>query len=199
MRKKSKVPANSAASASVPKAERTPKQKLFFLKFLLAFVVCMGLFYIFYYSGFYNSSIEVPLMNAQARMGNFLLNLVGQGTTVHGCTITGGKFSIDIKKGCDGLEAMAILASGILIFPASFKLKMPGLALGIGVLFILNLVRIAGLYIIGKNCSNEIFEAMHFQGGFIIFTAIGVLLLLSWMNWASTKLSAEAVQARAGR
>lgn len=159
----------------------------------------MGLFYVFYYSGFYNNNIEVPFMGAQARMGNFLLNLIGQGTTVNGSTISGGNFSIDVKKGCDGLEAMAILASGILIFPAPFKLKLPGLALGISVLFILNLVRIAVLYVVGKNCSNEVFEAMHFQGGFIIFTAIGVLLLLSWMNWASTKLGAGAVPTPTGR
>lgn len=187
MKKKSKHPSKSEGSKSSQKLAAFPKQKLFFIKFLLAFIVCMGLFYLFYYSAFYVENIEVHFMNAQARMGNFLLNLIGQKTTVSGYTISGDHFSIDIKKGCDGLEAMAILASGIIIFPTAIKLKLPGLAVGIAALFLLNLIRIVALYIIGKNYSNEVFEAMHFQGGFIIFTAISVLFLLSWMNWTTTK------------
>jgi exosortase/archaeosortase family protein len=187
MKRQSKYPSKSATNNPAQKSALFPKQKLFFLKFLGLFILCMGLFYIFYYSKFYIDNLEAPFMNAQASLGNFLLNLIGQSTTVSGYTISGDNFSIDIKKGCDGLETMAILASGIMIFPTTLKLKVPGLLLGISVLFVLNLFRIAGLFIIGKYCSNDFFEAMHFQGGFVIFTAIGVLLLLTWMNWATTK------------
>ncbi|MBI1226578.1 MAG: hypothetical protein GC192_15200 [Bacteroidetes bacterium] len=187
MKKKSKHPSKNIAANPIQVSPSSLKQKLSFLKFLAAFVISMGLFYFFYYSDFYTNTIEVSFMNAQASLGNFLLHLIRQDTVVNGYTISGNGFSIDIKKGCDGLEAMAILASGIIIFPTSVRLKVPGLVFGIIALFLLNLLRIAGLYMIGKNCSNDFFEIMHFQGGFIIFTAIGVLFLLSWMNWTTTK------------
>ncbi len=187
MKRKSKHPSKNIAAKPTQETPSSLKQKLSFLKFLAGFIICMGLFYFFYYSEFYTNSIEVAFMNAQARLGNFLLHLISQDTVVNGYTISGNGFSIDIKKGCDGLEAMAILASGIIIFPTSVKLKVPGLVFGIIALFLLNLLRIAGLYMIGKNCSNDFFELMHLQGGFIIFTAIGVLFLLSWMNWTTTK------------
>ena len=75
--------------------------------------------------------------------------------------------------------------SGILIFPASRKQKVTGLVWGVGVLAVLNLFRIAALYLAGLYFSKTVFEILHIQGGFIIFTMISVLLLFTWMNWVA--------------
>ena len=158
------------------------------VKFLLGFVGCMLIFYVFYYSSLYRDHIEIPLLNTQANISNALLNLFGYGTVVNETIISGGGFAVDIKSGCDGLEAMAILISGILIFPTSFKLKVPGLLWGLGLLAILNILRIAGLYISGRHFSAEVFDILHVQGGFIIFTTISVLIWFMWMNWCLKKI-----------
>ncbi len=158
------------------------------VKFLLGFVGCMLIFYVFYYSSFYRDRLEIPLLNGQANISNGLLNLFGYGTSVNETIISGGGFAVDIKSGCDGLEAMAILISGILIFPTSFKLKLPGLLWGVGLLAVLNILRIAGLYISGLYFSTEVFDILHVQGGFIIFTTISVLLWFVWMNWCLKKI-----------
>ncbi|MCB0517512.1 MAG: archaeosortase/exosortase family protein [Lewinellaceae bacterium] len=156
-------------------------------KFLLGFIGCMVLFYLFYYSSLYKNFLELPFLHLQANIGNALLHLLGHDTQVAGTSIASKDFSVDVKNGCDGLEAIAILVSGILIFPASFKLKMPGLLWGVGTLLVLNLLRIAALYLIGLNFSKEVFEIAHIQGGFIVFTMISVLLLFVWINWATNK------------
>ena len=158
------------------------------VKFLLGFMVCLLLFYAFYYSSFYRNYLEVPFLNLQATISNLLLNALGYSTEVVETTILGGGFSVNIKGGCDGLEAMAILVSGILIFPISFRLKIPGLLVGVLLLLLLNLLRIAGLYMAGFHFSQAVFDILHIQGGFIIFTMISVLFWFIWMNWSLKQL-----------
>lgn len=157
------------------------------LKFLLGFLGSMALFYLFYYSSLYRNHLEGPFLNAQATISNALLRLLGYSTKVYGASIASSDFSVDIKNGCDGLEAIAILVSGILIFPVPFRLKVPGLAWGILILLILNLLRIAGLYLVGIHFPPSVFEILHVQGGFVIFTMISVILWFVWMNWALKK------------
>lgn len=161
------------------------------MKFLLGFVGCMVIFYLFYHSSLYKNHLEAPLLGFQANLSNVFLNLFGYETTVSDTTIAGEGFSVNIKSGCDGLEAMAILLSGILIFPTPFRLKLPGLLWGILTLFILNLLRIAGLYLTGLHFSQTVFDIFHIQGGFIIFTMISVLLWFIWMNWSFKRLQAN--------
>lgn len=159
------------------------------LKFLLGFIGCMMLFYLFYYSPVYKDFLEAPFLNAQAHAGNFFLQLLGYDTAVAGSTITGSTaFSVDIKGGCDGLEAMAIFASGIMIFPAPFRYKLPGLLWGIAILLVLNFLRIAGLYLAGLHFSQRVFDVLHIQGGFLLFTLISVLLWFIWMDWSAKKI-----------
>lgn len=155
------------------------------LKFLLGFIGCMLLFYLFYYSPIYKGYLEAPFLNAQAQVSSFLLRLLGFSTTVADETISGSEFSVNIKSGCDGLEAMAIFVSGILIFPATIRQKVTGALWGIGILLFLNFLRIAGLYLAGLYFSPEVFDVLHIQGGFILFTMISVLLWFIWMNWSS--------------
>ncbi|MEO1260624.1 MAG: archaeosortase/exosortase family protein [Bacteroidota bacterium] len=156
-------------------------------KFLLGFIGCMVLFYLLYYSSFYKNVLELPFLEAQANISNALLRLLGHDTTVENAMIFSSEFAVNIKNGCDGLEAIAILVSGVLIFPASVKLKLSGITWGVITLFLLNLLRIAGLYLIGLNFSPTVFEIMHVQGGFILFTMISVILLFIWINWAVKK------------
>lgn len=160
------------------------------LRYVLGFVGCMAVFYAIYFSPFYQTHLEKPLVYGQAFIGNLLLHLLGHDTKVVGSAIANADFSVDIQNGCDGLEPIAILVSGILIFPATRKQKITGIMWGIGVLAVLNWLRIAGLFLAGVYFSKTIFEILHIQGGFIIFTMISMLLLLTWINWVRGQQSA---------
>ena len=179
------------SKATLPNPRNWLKDRHPVLKFLLGFVGCMVLFYLFYHSSFYKNYLETPFLEAQASISNVLLRLFGHDTTVADVSIASDEFSVSIKNGCDGLEAIAILLSGILIFPAPFRLKLTGIAWGILTLLLLNLLRIAGLYLIGLNFSPAVFEVFHVQGGFIIFTIISVVLLFIWINWAVKKSQSQ--------
>lgn len=162
------------------------------LKFILGFVGCMALFYLFYYSDFYKNQLEIHFLHAQASVSSLLLNLLGHDTVVVGGAIGNADFSVNILNGCDGLEAMAIFLSGLLIYPASIRHKLQGVAIGVPILLVLNVLRIAGLYLIGLNFSKKVFDVVHVQGGFVIFTMVSVLLWFAWMSWVSKQPVAPA-------
>ncbi len=165
-------------------------QKSPILKFLIGFAACMILFYIIYLSPFFVENIGKPLLTAQAKISSLLLNVFGQNTSATEDVISGEGFSISIKNGCDGLETLAIMLSGIVVFPIAFRLKWPGILYGTLALMVLNFVRIVALYIVGKHFSQSVFDLLHEQGGFVIFTVLGVFLWIVWANWALNKRAA---------
>jgi exosortase/archaeosortase family protein len=156
------------------------------LRFLLGFALFMLVFYAFYYSFLYKDFLAGPIEHLQAKLGSGILNLLGFSTTVAGDSISGNGFSVSIAVGCDGLEPLAMFVGGIVVFPMAFRLKWPGIVAGAIVLFILNLIRIAGLFLAGLYWPGA-FDFLHLHGGFILFAAIAILLWMIWANWALQK------------
>ncbi|MEO1261009.1 MAG: archaeosortase/exosortase family protein [Bacteroidota bacterium] len=162
-------------------------QKSPVLKFLIGFATCMIIFYLIYLSPFFVENIGKPILTGQAKISSFILNIFGQDTTASKDIISSSEYTISIKNGCDGLETLAIMLSGIVVFPISFRLKWPGLLYGTIALMVLNFFRIVALFFVGKNFSQNVFDILHEQGGFVIFTVLGVFLWIIWANWALNK------------
>lgn len=159
-------------------------------RFSILFFGVMALFYIIYTAPFFENQILGLIVEFQAYLSNLLLNLIGYQTVAIGNTITGPEFSVVVAKGCDGIESMALLAVSILIFPLPFRLKWPGVFGGLFTIFILNLFRIAGLYLTGAYWPSA-FELLHTHGGFVLFTTFSILLVIYWVSWAMKKLKQE--------
>ena len=168
-------------------------QKSPVLKFLLGFAASMIIFYLIYLSPFFIDYIGKPILMVEAKISSLLLNIMGQGTTANADIISSPEYAISIKNGCDGLETLAIMLSGIVVFPIAFRLKWPGLLYGTIALMVLNFFRIAALFIVGKNFSEAVFDFLHEQGGFVIFTVLGVFLWIIWANWALNKRTETSI------
>lgn len=152
-------------------------------KFIAGFATCIILFYALYYSTWFETNMKAPILGFQAMAGGALLNLFGYGVSVANEVISGAGASVKIAGGCDGLEATALFLAAILVFPLPFKFKWPGLLVGFVVLSIVNVIRIAGLYLTQKHWP-EAFDFMHVQGGLYFYSIITILLMLVWANWA---------------
>lgn len=160
--------------------EKQPRSSKVLLKFFGFFALAMAIFYAIYYSSFYAEHINGPLLNFQARISNFFLALIGQGTSVDGDVIYSDDFRVSIKGGCDGVEATALYICAVLVFPLiSMRKKIPGLLWGVGILFVINIFRIVMLFLSGKYWP-EAFDFLHLHGGVVIFTIISIVL---WMIW----------------
>ncbi|MEO1259152.1 MAG: archaeosortase/exosortase family protein [Bacteroidota bacterium] len=150
------------------------------LRFIGLFALLLGLFYTFYYSKLNIENIHPHVLNAQAKLGSFLVNLLGQSTYADAQYIGGDGFNMSVSGGCDGLEVTALLVAGVLAFPSSWKEKWNGLLYGVGILTILNILRLPMLYFAGAKGSRALFDFLHIQGGFVIFISITMLL---WGYW----------------
>lgn len=108
-------------------------------------------------------------------------------STFDGDVVTYGKviqstsngFAIEIERGCNGIEAMIVLAAAILAFPAPLKHKLVGLGIGFLAIQGLNLVRIISLFYLGQ-WNRTAFDWFHLY----IWQALIILdALVVWLIW----------------
>jgi len=122
-----------------------------------------------------------PFTGGVARASGALLNLLGQHVVMRGTVIQGPRFAVNVRNGCNGVEAMLIFLAAVLAFPASWRSRLAGLALGILAIQVVNLVRVASLYLTGAYLP-RLFDASHtviWQSVVILF---GVILWVFWAN-----------------
>ncbi len=88
-------------------------------------------------------------------------------------------FAMTIEAGCNGVEAMLVLLAGIIAWPAPWKHKLVGLAIGAVAIQALNLVRIVSLFYLGQ------WDLSWFQWAHLYAWQALIMLdaLIVWMLW----------------
>jgi exosortase H (IPTLxxWG-CTERM-specific) len=126
-------------------------------------------------------AVVVPWTELVAKMSAGLV------TTFDGSAMAQGKalfnpktgFGVVIEAGCNGVEAMLVLLAGILAYPASWRLKAIGLAIGVVAIQALNIVRIVSLFYLGQ-WNMQWFEWAHLY----VWQALIMLdALIVWLLW----------------
>ncbi len=179
--------AERQASASAPPTrDRLPRhwrQNLPIIRFVVLFVALLGVFQIVYHEWVVSSEAFSAYLTISSRMAATLLHLVGEPVVAIGDTLLSG-FSMSIKRGCDGLQVIAILVIAVLVFPGVGFKKLIGICVGVGLLLVLNVVRIATLFWAGVHLSDQ-FQSLHVHvwPAFLILAA--VIFWLGWATWAT--------------
>ena len=119
-----------------------------------------------------------------AHVSGGMLAVLGQEITVADTSISSPRFSVQIVRGCDAVEAIALFVCAVLAFPLPFLKKLPGMIAGALLLSILNLVRIVSLFLIGVY-SPRIFALTHLDVWQALFIFFAVLLWILWLLWAT--------------
>lgn len=168
-------PAGHAQSDSKAVARRRS------LGFLARFAVLLAVFYFLVAWGPVNDAVVVPFTAGIARVSGAVLNLFGAGVTVSGTEIRSDRFAVGIENGCNGVETALLFGSAVLAFPAPWKRKLLGLALGFAAIQLVNLVRVVSLFWIGAN-RPALFSASHTVVWQTVVVLCGVLLFLLWAS-----------------
>ncbi len=91
-------------------------------------------------------------------------------------------FSVSIESGCNGIEALIVLISAMLIFPTTLKFRIKGILIGFFAVELLNIARIITLFYIGQ-WNKEVFDWAHLY----IWEALIMLdILIIFMWWMRT-------------
>jgi len=176
--KKAAPPRPQAPSAeSVPFWRRNRRE----LTFLVLFVVLLAAGFTLISVNWVNDNIVEPFTAGIARVSGGVLGLLGQNVKMEGTVIRSPRFAVNIRNGCNGIEAMLIFLAAVLAFPASWQSRLAGLALGILAIQVVNLVRVVALFLTGVYFP-RIFDTSHTVIWQTIVILFGVLLWIYWAN-----------------
>jgi exosortase H (IPTLxxWG-CTERM-specific) len=150
--------------------------------FLMVFVVAFQLDVV-------HQNVVVPFTSIVASASKLVINIFGAAASVQDNCLSTSGFSINIVDGCNGIYAIAILISGVLAFPASWKHKLWGILLGTLAIFLLNLIRVISLFYLGQHYPS-LFEGVHV---YVWQPIIIVWAIVVWDFWSRHTQGKEAI------
>jgi exosortase H (IPTLxxWG-CTERM-specific) len=137
--------------------------------------------------------VILPFTSGIAHVSVWLMRVFDHGVMSHDNDIINAVTGSGIKivEGCNGVEAVLILVSAVLAFPAPWRHKLIGIGVGFLAIQALNLVRIISLYYLHE--WNQVwFEWFHLY----LWQALIVLdALVFWLIWLRFLPRAPAARA----
>jgi len=181
MGKKSKKKNKAAKSVK----HKDPNRKKIF-KFLFL-IIGLGTILLGVTSTDWFMEIAQPVLAGYAKVSSVIINIFGESTQANLDYITSSEFSLKVKKGCDAIAPIILLAVAILAFPSKNMNKWKGVLVGTLALVILNTIRIISLYFAGKYLTKSVFDFIHTELWQILFIICTLLIWLFWMKWSISK------------
>jgi exosortase H (IPTLxxWG-CTERM-specific) len=89
-------------------------------------------------------------------------------------------FGVTIEGACDGVQPACIFLCAVLAYPARWRDKAWGIAIGVPIVMLINLVRVVTVVVCGAYWP-DLFEQVHLYG----WQALVIVLTLAiWILWA---------------
>jgi len=129
-----------------------------------------------------------PYQRLIASASSGTVNLFGYHTTVDEREIRSAQFAVTVTNGCDGIELSLLLAAAIVVFPASARRKMAGLAAGLILIALLNYLRVVSLWLIGVHWRAG-FDLVHYNLWPLLLICVVLLFFVSWLKHATSVLT----------
>jgi exosortase H (IPTLxxWG-CTERM-specific) len=166
-----------------------PAQK----KFLIRFAVFLAGFYALVAIQPVNDAVVVPFTAFLVRVSAWILRAIGEQVLTQGTVIRSSLFAVDVKNGCNGIEAALLLLAAMLAFPAPPRARATGIAAGLLAIQGVNLVRIVSLFWLGAH-RRDVFDLFHaaIWQTLLILLAVGIFLA-----WGKRLRGGASVETRA--
>ena len=150
-------------------------------RFILTFLICLPVLFTLELLQPVQTHVILPFTAGVAHVSVWVMhlfdaNVIARQNDILSATSGGG---IEIVAGCNGVEAVLILLSAIVAFPAPWRHKLLGILLGFLAIQALNLVRIVSLFYLHE--WNQVwFEWFHLY----LWQALIILdALVFWLIW----------------
>jgi exosortase H (IPTLxxWG-CTERM-specific) len=150
-------------------------------RFLIVFAVLLIGFYAVITIEMVDTHVVLPFTAALARISGEALNLIGEKVNVVGTVISGQRFAVDIRGGCNGLEAVVFVCAAMLAFHAPLRKRIVGALAAAVILEALNVIRIDSLYLLGVY-HRSVFETFHLAVWQTLMFGAAVFLFLIWTS-----------------
>ena len=150
-------------------------------RFFVVFLVLLAVLFAVELTPWAQAYFVVPWTNALAATSTSIVTLFDPNVVASGKVIrsTTNGFAVSIEAGCNGVEATLVLCAAILAFPAPWRHKLAGLAIGVVAVQLLNVVRVISLFYIGQ-WDFAVFEWAH---QYVWQALIMLDVLIVWLIW----------------
>lgn len=162
------------------------------LLFVGRFLAALLVFYFISTLAPVNEHVVLPFTGLVVDASAFVLRSFHQPIDVTGTVIRSPRFALDVRNGCNGVEAMMVLAAAMLAFPATLRSRAIGLLVGSVAIQILNLVRVSSLVWLGEH-HRRFFDFVHVGvwQSIVILAAVSMFVFWSW-KFAERPLEARS-------
>jgi exosortase H (IPTLxxWG-CTERM-specific) len=152
-------------------------------RFMILFVILLVSTSLLVQLSWVDRSVMLPYTSFITRLSGACLGVMDIDVTVRGSSIVHPRFSVDIRNGCDGLEATLLFVCATIAYPFnSGRRRALALLSGYALIFVMNLVRVVTLFFLGFKGAMRTFDFVHtYIAQFAIVTTVMVL----WLFWIS--------------
>lgn len=160
--------------------------------FVARFFVALIVFYLVIASRPVNDYVVVPFTELIVRAAAVVLHVIREPVTVAGTVIHTSRSAFDVRNGCNGVEAMLLLAAAMIAFPATMRSRLTGLIVACVAIQILNLFRVSFLVWLGEH-HRAAFDVVHVTVWQIIVILAALSMFVFWsVKFAETRLDARS-------
>ena len=104
----------SSAAPTPPSTEPSWRRYRREIVFLTLFIVLLGGSFTLISVSWVNDQVIEPFTAGIARVSGAVLDLIGQDVTMQGTVIRNSRFAVNIRNGCNGVEAMLIFLAAVM-------------------------------------------------------------------------------------
>ncbi len=99
---------------------------------------------------------------------------------IDGTNLASGNFIVDVSPACSGAVPSMIYLSAVLAYPTNLRAKAIGSVLGMGIIHLVNLIRVVVLFLVGL-FAHQYFHDTHVYVAQALVICIAVA---TWIFWA---------------
>ena len=158
--------------------------------FVARFLAILTVFYLIVTFEPVNAHVIVPFTELVVRGATVLLHAIQEPIKVAGTVIHTSGFALDVRNGCNGVEAMLLVAAAMLAFPATLASRLSGLVAVSAGIQLLNLVRVSSLVWLGEH-HRKVFDVVHVA----VWQSLVILAALAMFVFWSVKFAKRPVTA----
>ena len=150
-------------------------------RFLVIFVLLLALAFGLELTPWAQAFVVTPWTDTVARISGALMRTFDASITTSGNVIgsSDSPFAVAIEAGCNGVEATLVLVAAMLAFPAPWRHRVAGIAIGVATVQVLNVIRVVTLFYLGQ-WNEHVFEWAHLY----VWQALIMLdVLIVWVIW----------------
>lgn len=160
------------------------KQDQFFASFILKGLILYLIWFIVYDNWLLKGGyVDQLLIHHLVKSTEFVLNILGYTTFQYADAVgVDGTHGVLIGAPCNGLELFALFSGFIILFPGKKSYKLFFVPIGILIIHILNIFRLAGLALVVVYSPNN----LEFNHKYTFTVIVYAFIFALWMIWINT-------------